>query len=111
LEQHFTQLRRSLADSGADPDEVIEDLRRHIDEEVAARQLTVVTEEDVGQLLARIGAPEQGAAASTPQPASAPRPSPEPGEWLLGFIADRPRRNRPIRHGNRPVGGCSSWGC
>jgi hypothetical protein len=46
LEEYFTQVRRSLAASGADAGEVTEDLRRHIQEEVAARQLTVVTEQE-----------------------------------------------------------------
>ena len=43
LEQYFARVRGSLAASGADADEVTEDLRRHIEEEVAVRQLTVVT--------------------------------------------------------------------
>ncbi|MBN2505717.1 MAG: hypothetical protein JXQ71_03375 [Verrucomicrobia bacterium] len=58
LDRYFEQIRDTLRTSGADPDEVSEDLRRHIHEEVAARQLAVVTEDDVRRILARIGAPE-----------------------------------------------------
>ena len=76
LEQYFQRLRPGLAISGADPDEVIEDLRRHLDAEIAAARLQVVAETDVRRLLARIGAPEiPPAPASAPAPAAVPPPS------------------------------------
>lgn len=65
LEHHFDRVRPALAASGADPNEVIDDLRRHIEQEAAAAQLEVVTEQDVRRLLARIGAPEALAGGET----------------------------------------------
>jgi hypothetical protein len=92
VEQYFTGMRQSLTTSGADAEEVIEDLRRHIEEEAAARQLTVVTEQDVGQILARIGAPEgvttvaePPRAASTTNNGTAEKKRKLPGWWLLIF--------------------------
>lgn len=58
LERYFARVRPTLEASGADANEVIEDLRRHLDAEVTAANLPVVTEQDVLRLLARIGAPE-----------------------------------------------------
>lgn len=57
LEQYFERIRPDLVASGADPAEVIDDLRRHVQQEVATARLTVVTAKDVERLLARIGAP------------------------------------------------------
>jgi hypothetical protein len=78
LERYFTGVRPSLAASGADADEVIEDLRRHLDAEVHSAKLKVVTEEDVRRLLTRIGAP--------PRPRNRgsrpPQPHPPPGHIL-----------------------------
>ena len=71
LEQYLAQMRQSLAGSGADANEVAEDLRRHVEEEAAARKLSIVTEQDVAQILARIGAPEAVAAADDRAPCSA----------------------------------------
>jgi hypothetical protein len=73
LENYFNRIRPGLATSGADPAEVIEDLRRHLDAEVVAARLSVVTEQDVRRLLARVGAPDD------PQPTSPPPvPAPPP---------------------------------
>ena len=58
LERYFARIRPTLEASGADANEVIEDLRRHLDAEIATANLAVVTEQDVQRLLARIGAPE-----------------------------------------------------
>src|SRR5216117_2799290 len=58
VRRYFTRVRASLAESDADPDEVIGDLDRHIDEEIAAARLAVVTEEDARRILARIGPPD-----------------------------------------------------
>ena len=75
LEQYLAAMRQSLAASGADVNEVTEDLRRHVEEEVAAMKLSTVTEQDVAQILARVGAPE-----APPKPAESfvPPASPEP---------------------------------
>jgi hypothetical protein len=54
LEEHLAGLRLALAGSGADPDEVLEDVRRHVAEEASAARLPVVTEADVRQFLSRV---------------------------------------------------------
>jgi len=85
LENYFNRIRPGLSASGADPDEVIEDLRRHLDAEIAAAQLTVVSEQDVRRLLARIGAPEAPPPANPPP---APTPDvPPPTTKPMGFVA------------------------
>ncbi len=94
LDRYFEQTRAALQASGADPEEVCEDLRRHIQEEVALRKLAVVTEEDIRQILTRIGAPEVPAPKANPPPpvadASAPKKAAGAGKttghwWLLIF--------------------------
>jgi len=80
LERYFARVRPSLAASGADADEVIEDLRRHLEAETQSPNLTAVTEDDVRRLLARIGAPQpvEEPTRSTPavNPTAAPNNSP-----------------------------------
>lgn len=58
LERYCARMRPTLETSGADAGEVAEDLKRHIDEEVAAAKLPAVTEHDVRRILARMGDPE-----------------------------------------------------
>jgi hypothetical protein len=58
LENHLDELRPSLVDCGADPDEVVEDLRRHVAEEATAARLRLVTEADVRRLLAQVSPPQ-----------------------------------------------------
>jgi hypothetical protein len=83
LENYFTRVRPTLRASGADADEVIEDLRGHLDAELSAAKLSIVTEEDVRRLLARIGAPQP----SVTEPAAAPKEStPEPTPQTAGFF-------------------------
>ncbi len=84
LEQYLAAMRQSLAASGADVNEVTEDLRRHVEEEVAALKLSTVTEQDVAQILARVGAPE-----------APPRPV-EPG--VRPSPPEAPRRKRGFAH-------------
>ena len=90
LEDYLARTRASFAASGADVDEVVEDLRRHVEEEAAARKLAVMTEQDVAQILARIGAADAPVAAPGPSMASPPaqtsaasRPRKPPGWTLL----------------------------
>jgi len=91
LEAYFAKTRNSLESSGADINEVIDDLRRHVEQEIAASRLTVVTEQDVKQILARVGSPEPVDAPKTkiePQTTPAVTPSatgksPRPGSVLL----------------------------
>jgi len=56
LDDYLTDMHSTLRASGADPAEVTDDIPRHVDEELAASQLGVVTTEDVGRILRRIGA-------------------------------------------------------
>ena len=95
LERYFEQVRGRIKASGADPVEVIDDLRRHVHEEVAAAGLVVVTEEDVRRITARVGVPEASAQGGQPgaalpplQQSSPPDPLPDvggPSLWLVVF--------------------------
>ena len=78
LDEYCARSRAALAGTGADADEVIDDLRRHVEEEVRAAGLTVVAESDIQRILTRVGEP--GAATEKkfvarlrlPQPVAAP---------------------------------------
>jgi hypothetical protein len=93
LEAYFMQIRADLQATGVDVDEVTEDLRRHVEQEAAALNLAVVTEQDVGNILGRIGAPDLGRVLTEPPPpalvpAKAESGVKRPGYALLflGFI-------------------------
>jgi len=92
LERYFGRVRPALAASGADANEVIEDLRRHIEQEAASSSLEVVTEQDVRRLLARIGAPEPpgagapGGGEARAEAASPPAPTPGCPGALAGVM-------------------------
>src|SRR6185503_14266322 len=58
LDRYCARMRPTLETSGADAGEVAEDLKRHIDEEVAAAKLVAVTELDVRRILSRMGEPD-----------------------------------------------------
>lgn len=55
LDSHNQAVRQQLLASGADPDEVAADLRRHIEEELAASKIHVAAREDVQRVLAQLG--------------------------------------------------------
>jgi len=57
LNRFLATIRHPLEQAGADVAEVIDDIRRHIDEEVAASRLRVVTVSELKPMLARIGEP------------------------------------------------------
>lgn len=57
LDEYCARSKTVLAGGAADAEEVSEDLRRHVEEEVRAAQLTVVTEDDIRRIIARIGEP------------------------------------------------------
>lgn len=79
LEDYLARQRQKLASSGADVNEVTEDLRRHVEQEAAARNLTIVTEQDVAQILARVGAPDEALAGAAPAQSPAPPANPPAG--------------------------------
>jgi hypothetical protein len=87
LEEYLARMPQSLAASGADVNEVTEDLRRHVAEEVATRKLAIVTEQDVAQILTQIGAPEAPAATDNVPPASPPPPNRAKGGFLRKLLA------------------------
>lgn len=58
LEDYCARSRAAVTNTGADADEVVEDLRRHVAEEIAKAKLSIVTEEDVRKILARVGEPK-----------------------------------------------------
>jgi hypothetical protein len=57
LNRFLTTIRQPLEQAGADAAEVIDDIKRHIDEEIAAAELRVVTVTELKPMLARIGEP------------------------------------------------------
>lgn len=56
-EDFSRRTRENLRGSGADTDEVVDDLRRHVEEEIRASKLSIVTEEDMRRILSRVGEP------------------------------------------------------
>ncbi len=70
FDRYCASVREKLAAQGADPAEVFEDLRGHVDREADAAGLQVLTQEDVQQILARIGSLGDGPTA-LPEPPSA----------------------------------------
>lgn len=96
LQRYLDEARRSLNVPAAEADEVLDDLRRHVEEDVAGAGLKVVTGDDVRRITARIGLPENPAgaapveaAASKSIPAVGGAGSPGRRDWgmvfLLGF--------------------------
>lgn len=55
LERFLNEARARSRAPGVDPDEVVADLRRHIDEEIARAGLAAVTDTDLTAILGRIG--------------------------------------------------------
>ncbi|RME91780.1 MAG: hypothetical protein D6766_11240, partial [Verrucomicrobia bacterium] len=94
LERYFARLGPWLRATGADPGEVIEDLRQHLSREVESEGLTTVTEADVRRLLAKIGAPEP-----EPDPAQT-KGRPEPSAPAARADGEPPQGDgRGPRHG------------
>lgn len=76
LEQHLNQHRARFAADGAEAEEVIGDLRLHLEREATAQRLAVVTEDDVRRILARVAPDLLSIPASEPSPGAARQPSP-----------------------------------
>jgi len=89
LDDYCARSKAVLEGTGADANEVIEDLRRHVDEEVRAARLSVVTEEDIRRILTRVGEP--GAQLEQKPPAVPPVMEQRDGKkrpgWLFLFWA------------------------
>ena len=104
LNEYCTRCRVALAGSGADADEVSDDLRRHVEEEVRAANLRIVTEDDVRRILAPVGEPE---AAGPPRPASFSILCPRGGtssssRWCRRRTSGSGVRPAPATRGTRP---------
>ena len=91
LDRYLARVRAGAQNEGADAGEVAEDLRRHVQEEAAASGLSIVTEEDVRRITARLGVPEPPSpqtpadaspAASDTNSAAAP----DQKGWRMGFL-------------------------
>ncbi|GEM_PF-2934531 len=54
LQNYLEKARKSLEMSEVDANEVIDDLRRHIDEEVIAANLQIITKEDIEKIIANL---------------------------------------------------------
>jgi hypothetical protein len=65
-EDFCRRTRDNLHGSGADADEVVDDLRRHVEEEIRASKFAIVTEEDMRRILARVGEPAPSEPAPPP---------------------------------------------
>jgi hypothetical protein len=93
LDDYCVRAKAAVDGTGADANEVIDDLRRHVEEEVRAARLAVVTEEDVRRILARVGEPgvsmvrEKAAPPPAPSAPTLPEVKP-PGVilFLLGVV-------------------------
>jgi hypothetical protein len=55
LEEYLDASHLNAAATGGDADEVVADLRRHVEEEIVALNLSVVTEKDVRRVIERLG--------------------------------------------------------
>jgi hypothetical protein len=60
LERYLGKMRMSLEASGADANEVADDIRRHVEEELAGENLEIVSQQDVARILAKMGPAEHG---------------------------------------------------
>lgn len=75
LNHYLDRMRTSASQSGADPEEVIDDLKRHIDEDVASAGLAIVTQNDLDRILSRMGSPPiEEAIQPGPNPNAEPAP-------------------------------------
>ena len=76
---YMEETKAALEASGADPQEVWEDLKRHIDAEAAASASGVVAGEDLRKILSKFGRPEQ-----SPEHPVKPEPRPAGESGLTG---------------------------
>ena len=60
VDSYLNHVRASIATSGADATEVIDDLKRHIEEELHTARLETVTRDDVRRIVHRLGIPDAG---------------------------------------------------
>lgn len=82
-----TEVRRRLTNSGANSEEVIEDIRGHVEAELTRRNLSVVSADEIKQILAQIGLPEtaEGSIPDCPKQQSAESIPATPRQETLRF--------------------------
>ncbi|HML76692.1 MAG TPA: hypothetical protein PKB02_19530 [Anaerohalosphaeraceae bacterium] len=82
-----TEVRRRLTNSGANSEEVIEDIRGHVEAELTRRNLSVVSADEIKQILAQIGLPEtaEGSMPDCPKQQSAESIPATPRQETLRF--------------------------
>jgi len=96
LSRYFDHLRQTLGPTGADTVEVLDDIKRHIEEEARSKRLGVITRHDLRKIIHGIGEPGWGNAEpqehedpgetprETPVPPASGKPAPaKPSGWLL----------------------------
>ncbi len=107
LDEYCVRSKAVLTGTGADADEVIDDLRRHVDEEIRVAGLTVVTEGDIRRILDRVGEPgsavemKADAAQSSPPPATVPERGKEAAPLHIAGISFHitgTRSRAPVDH-------------
>lgn len=96
LDRLLYQARGLLGEEGADPQEVGEDIRHHIETEMQAADATVVTADDVRRLLQAMGVPVLASATGEADEAE------EAEEPVPAASATKPRQTRVPRRGPRP---------
>ena len=79
LQRHLDQHRARFAADGAEADEVVADLRDHVEREASSLNLSVVTESDVRRILAQVDpglleSPTPPALSTAPSQAQEPSP-------------------------------------
>lgn len=85
LDRYIAQARATASAGGADPDEVADDLRGHIERQLEQAGVRTVTREDLGRVLARIGPPAGPALPDAPARAADPPPA-RPRRITIGTI-------------------------
>ena len=96
LQQSLDRHRARFAADGAEADEVVADLRDHIEREAAALNLLVVTESDVRRILAQVD-PMLLEAPAMPSPTGQPKSHADPAEagapGSVSGLRARPKRS------------------
>lgn len=79
-QQFCNDMRKQLDQTDVDPQEVLEDMRQHVEMELASQDLQVVTSDDLKAILSRLQPPHNTSetAAVTPPPAPRSEPSLKP---------------------------------
>jgi hypothetical protein len=87
LNEYCVRSKECVAASGADADEVSEDLRRHVEEEVRSARIGVVTEADIRRILTKVGEPQSAPFEPTHRQTQSARAKPDEDlNHFAGFL-------------------------